>query len=300
MTPSHLHSSRYVWVQPQRGRLGNIMFQYAGMMSVADVSGHQPIVACDTTLTLNFPTIAKYCWANMTTAFRTARRVNIYEQQWGTFDASIYAKAHKFHAKHAQLCCYFQSWKYTDNISTKLKQHFRFSAYVRTFAKQHLEFIIRKHTSGRNVTLIGVHVRRSDMTSRQHNNVGYTAAPLTYYLNAMTHYRNQFSNCVFLVASDDVRWCRKHVTGDDVITIQDYRAQLTPPPPPNITPEARDMSILRLVDHSIISTGSFSWWIGWFTPGQVVYYKNYPANGSALQHGFTAADYYPQHWTGML
>ena len=123
-------------------------------------------------------------------------------------------------------------------------------------------------------------------------------ATLDYFHAAMNYFRQQYTNCVFLVATDDVKWCRKHLMAPDVVMIADNKAKVTSRK--RVDDVQRDVSILRLVEHNILSTGTFSWWIGWFTPGQVVYYKNYPAKGSSLQlNDFKTEDFYPQHWKGM-
>ena len=46
---------------------------------------------------------------------------------------------------------------------------------------------------------------------------GFTTAPAEYYEHAMTYFRRLFNNVHFVVCSDDIKWARDHLRGDDVI-----------------------------------------------------------------------------------
>ena len=122
-------------------------------------------------------------------------------------------------------------------------------------------------------------------------------ATVDYFHAAMNYFRKQYTNCVFLIASDDVKWCRKHLMAHDIIIIADHKPKTVLKL--RMDGVSRDMSILRLVDHSIISTGTFSLWVGRFTPGQVIYFKNFVVKGSALDRDFKAEDYYQPGWIAM-
>ncbi|VDD86493.1 unnamed protein product [Enterobius vermicularis] len=61
-----------------------------------------------------------------------------------------------------------------------------------------------------------------------------------------------------------------------------------------------DMATLTLCNHTIASVGTFSWWIGYMTGGETVYYKGWPRKSSSLASKFVPADYFPSSWIGML
>ena len=310
---------RYVWVYPQYGRLGNAMFQYAAAMSVGAVSGHQAVIDCSSNpLPRIFPLTAARCQRNITTLRRRRHgrneQANLRERRgWGTFDASLVVRARQQRHKHLQLCCYFQSWRYLELTGTsqrkEIEKAFEFSATQQDYARQYLQRILDVTNAGvtssmqrrKKVTLIAVHVRRNDMTSQRNSDLGYVAAPLEYYNRAMTYYRKQYSRCLFLVASDDVAWCRRHLNATDVAIVHDsdIDERRTTGVRTDEHEIARDLSVLRLTNHSVISSGSFSWWIGWFTSGHVIYFRNYPSVNGSLHKDFNASDYYPQHWMAM-
>ena len=145
-----------------------------------------------------------------------------------------------------------------------------------------------------DVTLIAVHVRRSDYLSKGSIAAGRPVAAADYFHRTMSYFRKKYANSVFLVASEDVQWCRKHLLARDVMLIADHNFNSTAKFSDDVE---RDVSVLRLVEHSILSTGTFSWWIGWFTPGEVVYYKKPRTTTRTM---IPAKDRYLPHWKGML
>ena len=286
------------------GRLGTEMFRYATLQGLARRTNHTPIVLCRT-MAKHFPFIAANCIhsrGKLAAKFleNDICTVQLRENHSSIYETTLVASVQKARNKNVYITRGFlQSWKYFHNVSHIIRQHFQFDVNVISFATKYLRSLIsRFELNATDVTPIGVHVRRRDFLSRASIKRGRSVATADYFHAAMNYFRKQYTNCVFLVATDDVKWCRKHLMAPDVIMIADSKVKVTSRL--QVSDIQRDMGVLRLVEHNILSTGTFSWWIGWFTPGQVVYYKNYPANGSALQHGFTAADYYPQHWTGML
>lgn len=74
-----------------------------------------------------------------------------------------------------------------------------------------------------NLTFVGVHVRRGiDVTWNLRNiEHGHKVATKRYLTNAMDYYREKYKNVVFLMCSDDLRWCKENIEQetDDVLTI---------------------------------------------------------------------------------
>ncbi|CAL4078844.1 unnamed protein product, partial [Meganyctiphanes norvegica] len=64
---------------------------------------------------------------------------------------------------------------------------------------------------GDDVTLVTVHVRRTDYKDwlKDHYNTGLIGT--TYFRKAFQFYRERLSRPVFLVASDDLDWCRENL-----------------------------------------------------------------------------------------
>ena len=42
----------------------------------------------------------------------------------------------------------------------------------------------------------------------------------------------------------------------------------------------QDLALLASCDHTVMATGTFSWWAAWLANGTTVYYANFPRRGS--------------------
>jgi galactoside 2-L-fucosyltransferase 1/2 len=61
------------------------------------------------------------------------------------------------------------------------------------------------------------------------------------------------------------------------------------------------MAMLASCDHTISTVGSFGWWIGWLSGGDVTYFKWPAKEGSPLrkQYGKDFSDYFYPGWIGL-
>ena len=61
------------------------------------------------------------------------------------------------------------------------------------------------------------------------------------------------------------------------------------------------MAVLSSCNHVITSTGTFSWWIGYFSKGIVLYYKSFPRKGFWLINTQFEGmgDYFLPRWIGL-
>ena len=306
--PNNMTHTYYITIDPI-GRLGNQMFIYATLQGLALGSNHTPIVRC-TLLAKHFSLIASNCIPSkneLLAKFPDNKNctVKLREKHSGMYETAVVDGVKNSRGKNVHIAAgYYQSWKYFRNVTHIIRKHFQYDSNVMTIAKMHFQSLIDRYkqitnvTASGDVTTIGIHVRRGDFLSSRAINRGKSVGTVDYFHAAMRYFRKQHTNCVFLVASNDVKWCREHLAAHDVIMIADSTVNVTSSSI-HVSDVQRDMSILRLVEHNIISTGSFSWWIGWFTRGQVVYYKDFPANGSSLSRDLNKDDYYPQQWIAM-
>ena len=295
----------YITVSPVVHRLGNQMFQYAALQGLARLTHHTPIIVCSSILTESYPFIAANCvppnklWEYLA----PGNKITLNATLCCTYMTSLVKQAKQATEQHIALSGYLQSWKYLQNVSTILQKHFQFDSEVTHYAKEYLLSMIKQYKQNANVTgdvtPIGVHVRRGDFLSRAINELGILPAPRDYFHTAMDYFRAKYcieTHCVFILASDDVAWCRENLLADDVIIIADHKTAVISSS--HINDVQRDMGVLRLVKHSIISTGTFGWWIGWFTPGRVVYCKDYARKGSLFESHLNSEDYFLPGWIG--
>lgn len=117
----------------------------------------------------------------------------------------------------------------------------------------------RMKMKSQEITFVGVHIRRTDYIEyiKKYNT---TIPSRGYYVRAMQYYREKYSRPIFIMASDDPVYCKRTFKAfKDVVLIHGNREM--------------DMATLAACNHSIISVGSFSFWCGYLSGGEVVYPK---------------------------
>ena len=59
------------------------------------------------------------------------------------------------------------------------------------------------------------------------------------------------------------------------------------------------MATLAKCNHVIMSVGTFGWWAGYFSGGDVIYFTPPFEAGSRLDKGYSEEDFFPPKWIGM-
>ncbi|KAK3896156.1 hypothetical protein Pcinc_000176 [Petrolisthes cinctipes] len=124
-------------------------------------------------------------------------------------------------------------------------------------------------TRREDVTVVTVHVRRGDYTRYISKHYNLTQLDNVYFQRAFDFYRKSCreKRSVFLVVSDDLKWCTKTLSGHDVITAGDKN-------------EVVDMALVTLGDYTITSYGTFSFLGGLLGPGHFTH----PIESSGRYH----------------
>ena len=192
---------------------------------------------------------------------------------------------------------YMQSWKYFNNYKESILSQFTFKAEIIEASVRLLNENLYQlaneenwiiHRS--NVTLVGVHVRRRDMTSNYNHKRGYAVASKEYIDMAMSKMECLLENTsiIYVVISDDMKWCRREIMRTNRRVIF-YSSGC----------KAKDLSVMSGCDHSIITSGTFGWWGGYLAGGHTIYYSRYPEPGSYISKITKLKDYYPPWWIGL-
>ncbi|VDN19752.1 unnamed protein product [Gongylonema pulchrum] len=61
-----------------------------------------------------------------------------------------------------------------------------------------------------------------------------------------------------------------------------------------------DMATLSRCNHTIMSTGTYSWWTAYLANGSTIYYSNWPKPGTVLDEMVQKSDYFLDSWISML
>jgi len=133
-----------------------------------------------------------------------------------------------------------------------ISEEFVFQEEIKTAAEQLLINIMKNSSISKNFIFVSVHVRRNDFKDWMATYAfGGFVASQKFYLSAMEHYRNKYnsktSTVIFVMASDDVKWCRK-MFGNlaDVILTSSYQTKFSNQQP------TFDLAVLSSCHHSII------------------------------------------------
>ena len=324
-----LHKLRGILFVEVRGRLGNQMFEYASAYCVARRNSLRFIYNHDDLgqifeLTpekpqnrlLKFPRLKMRKFKERLACTYDNRTENILEAI--ETDDSWQTKKHRM-APHVIMKGYYQSWRYFDDCKKDIKRAFSFKPHIQKVAYKFLRDSIRasfvdlleKESDNEDenemammttilnikpstikVTTVGIHIRRGDML--RHVNFGYTLAPGSYIENAMKYFEDKYSllgeqnHVMFVVCSQDFDWFSQNV--------KNYRSPVVLSR--NHLPE-EDLAILASCDHIITTLGTFSWWAGWLSGGNVIYYKNYPSPNSQLDKVTNKEDFFPSDWIAL-
>ena len=257
--------------------LGNLMFMYASALGIAITNKRK----------LRIQPFVK----------EMSRNFNISSDWVNSSDPSDYPTLHypkcckyyqdtaKLQNKRIALYGFYVSWKYFHKYKATILREFSFSENIKEEKQIFLSKI--KKLSG-NDTLIGVHIRQGDFITSGH--LGYSIASKDYIKKAIDFFNAKY-NCTFLIATNG----KKDWINNIFLTISNIRHYFT-----NFNPYL-DMAVLSSCDHVITSTGTFSWWIGYFSRGTVLYYKDFPKKGSWLMNTQfeNMDDYFLPEWIGL-
>ncbi len=110
------------------------------------------------------------------------------------------------------------------------------------------------------VVYVGIHVRRGDKA--WHPVWNDTLPKPDYFITAMDNCRHKYhpKKTVFLISSDSIDWCKEqfgHLPNVHFLGGSQFV----------------DMATLRKCDHTILSEGTYSRWVGVFTKGDVYCHK---------------------------
>ena len=260
------------------GRLGNRMFQYAALYGIAKKTTKQLSVIKDLELVKYFMLPAE----KDVFSKRTCQRFTyIKEKGFAKFDQDL---LNLRPGKNYKILNYLQSWKYFGDYFEDIREEFKFTAGIEANATQKIKEI---RASSNKQTVVGIHIRRGDITSSANSKLGYQTTPVDYIHKAMHFMTTKYQDIVFVVCSDDKDYARKATTlrNSTVVYMQGS--------------EIEDFAILAHSDHVITTTGTFGWWAGFLSRGTVIYYVLPYRLGSTLGEEFSHDDFFLKDWIGL-
>ena len=250
------------------------MFEYSGLLSTAKIMNRSPLLGPNydsmrKIFRLSFPATHK-----VASIFRGTRRLGI-----GPDVNSTLQRCHELtnHSGNLNLIGWTHDYRYFEDVDEQVRSEFTFTSRVRDEVRAFFE---RMNLLGNDTVKVGMHLRRGDATQRIWIKRGMGPPPLSYFRKAQNYFTSRFKNVYFVICSEDLKWARANLAGDNVVFSNNNNAGL-------------DMAILSSCDHIIIGQGTYGWWAGWLNKGITVRYSELPNKG----YMFTAADMWPPNGT---
>ena len=273
------------------GGLGNHMWIYATLYALAKKSHRIPYACIRHNMKLLFPNLSIPLYTKAKCHMLHSKNRLSASQQYSSlyFDAGMVQKIISSNYSQVHICCYLQNIGFFLEYMDNLKKEFSLSPLQRRKALSYLngQLVSYRNKSNRfsindTVQSVGIHVRRGDMLAYK----GIKSPPTSYFEQAMMYFKKKFKGKVlFIVSSTDHKWCQKNIVGDDVVyTWRRGRKS-----------REEDFSIQVCCNHIIHSYGTFGWWIGFLSKGEVVAFKDW-AGTSKFEKWYLPGQRYPVQW----
>ena len=234
------------------GRLGNQMFQYAALFSIAKEHNINFSI-CKSDLELykcfNIPTqISSYYNSDFVGTHDLDNNIIIDPETIFVTNDEQFNKVldtnfdfNFFNTNHDQksIFGFFQNYKYFDDVENELRKIFTFKINYSRICKSYFNQIFFETET------LALHIRRTDyLTSSVLNNLS-----LEYYENSLSQFN---SSIPVLVFSDDIDWCKKQniFNEERFLMMQSNNTYI-------------DLCLMSLCDYHIIANSSYSWWGSW-------------------------------------
>jgi hypothetical protein len=266
------------------GRLGNQMFQYAGLRGIAANRGFNWAI----------PTPNSYGDSNYG-LFDCFEMDSVTEDNYGMINGQNVATG-QFHFNqdffdrcpdNVNLHDYFTTQKYFLNVIDIIRNDFTFKKEILDPCKEIISDLVDP---------IFIHVRRGDYLVKPE---AHPPCSIEYYEKALTHFK---ADCPVLVFSDDIEWCKEQdLFKGDRFMLSEFAERY---PQTCDTLEGRqnalvpyyDLCMMSMCSGGIIANSTMSWWGAWLIsePSQPIvapkqwfgdFYKDY-----------NMSDLFPESW----
>ena len=268
------------------GRLGNVLFQYAMLLAVRNLTGRPVYFISTIELNPIFQGISIPILSHKPTDLK--RLPTKTEEIPGVFQSNFIANIPN---SDVVICCHFQAYKYFNFIQDTVKREFTFHKEIRN----HSDAILKRarkdilgNSTANGVRYIGVHVRRGDLLRSHNYKEGYRVAEVSYFKKAKTYFHEIYSETLlFIVTSDDKEWVKSNLSGPDTYISDSNNA-------------GDDLALLAACNDTIVSLSTFSWWAGFLGGGKSVYFKDGMVNGSEIHQLVRFEDrFFTSNWIAM-
>ncbi|KAM4015838.1 galactoside alpha-(1,2)-fucosyltransferase 2-like [Anomaloglossus baeobatrachus] len=280
-SPSCVRPVTGVWTIEPQGRMGNLMGEYATLYALSKINGHQPYI---------LPHMHK----QLSQLFRIKLPVLPQEvadrMKWRRYMLLnwMLPEYRNISGDYVQFFNTPWSWTFYHHIRDEILREFTFHDDLKEEANKYLTNV---RGDRKNVTFIGVHVRRGDYVEYMPKVRKGVVAHKGYMDKAMAYYRNKYSNPLFVVTSNGMDWCKENInTSFGDVHFAGDGDESSP---------ARDFTLLVHCNHTIMTIGSFGIWASYMAGGETIYLSNYIMPDSPFLKQFRYETAYRPDWIGI-
>ncbi|KAG8188091.1 hypothetical protein JTE90_002447 [Oedothorax gibbosus] len=271
-------------IQLNEGRLGNQMFTFATLLGLSVANGRDLAVMPDNHYVLaryfnmkDYPVLDDESFVESDPWEITNWLRN---EDFNIPESSNIIKGHKFPT----------SFTFFHHCREKVKEAFKFHPVVTRYVHKIFEEV-RSQIPSIEV-FIGVHVRRGDYIKKDKG--GWLRAfngrevDDEYFKLAVQHFTGRYSNAVFLAVSDDRGWAEKNLKKHGINLVASSPS------------EEFDLALLAHCNHTIMTYGTYGFWGGYLSGGDVVYFDDFLKPGTKQVEEYYRFDkMYPEEWVGI-
>lgn len=265
------------------GRLGNQMFQYAALISIAVSNGYNFLIPDPEKVNFRHYTLQDTFRLN---SINKAENYGISD-----FDNFINDKVTndiEFHEsynnliKNVNLHGYFQSYRFIEPVIDLIQKDFQFNETVKSVAEK---ILTDELIDPKNYTFI--HIRRGDYISKKEYHYNLDKS---YYKKSAGLFPDTTK---FLVFSDDVTWCKNNlVLPNKLIFFEDLYSEDV-----KITnKESLELFVMSKCNGGIIANSSFSWWGAFLQNGRGKIVSPSSHSWFGYKYEFNAKELIYSHW----
>ncbi|XP_054848631.1 galactoside alpha-(1,2)-fucosyltransferase 2-like [Eublepharis macularius] len=272
---------RGMWTVNSIGRLGNQMGEYATLYALAKLNGHQAYI---------LPAMHQYLAPIFKITLPVVPSELVGKIPWRNYNLHDWMSEEYRHiqGKYVRLTGYPCSFTFYDHIRQEILQEFTFHDYIKEDTNQYL---LQLRGQRKEVTYIGVHVRRGDYVNVMPNVWKGVVADKDYLEKAMNYFREKYHDAIFVVVSNGMDWCKQNINASrgDVYFAGDGRE----------SSPGRDFALIAHCNHTIMTIGTFGIWAGYLVGGETVYLANYTLPDSPFLKVFKPSAAFLPEWIGI-
>ncbi|XP_066461792.1 galactoside alpha-(1,2)-fucosyltransferase 2-like [Eleutherodactylus coqui] len=270
-----------MWTVNAIGRLGNLMGEYATLYALAKMNGHQAYI-----LPEMHNQLAKIFKITLP-VFHSEVLNHIKWKNYGLHDWMSDEYRH-IEGEYVHFRGYPCSFTFYHHIKDEILREFTFHDFIKEESNNYLRSIIGDR---KNVTFVGIHVRRGDYVHVMPNTWKGVVADKGYLQKAMDYFRQKYENPLFVVTSNGMDWCKQNINNslDDVHFAGDGK-EGSP---------GRDFALLAHCNHTIMTIGTFGIWVGYLVGGETIYLSNYTLPDSPFLKLFKYEAAFLPEWIGI-